>query len=167
MYYIFQTPATIEELASICKTPNRLLKWMRFRIRHSRHDNIINPPAKTLPGKKCSHLEFAWLFYEALNKLGIFAYILTVSGSAKSVACAFDDEDGKIKCMVNRRLMLRTCKKIENAPDYIDRDWYRWIEWAILMGRLVPVKPHYRNGADEASDDTGNYLLRNRLSSVR
>lgn len=167
MHYIFQNPKTISEIASTCKTPFDVLLWMRTHIRHGDHDDSIQLPQSSITKRVCSYLEFAWLFHEILSIKGINSYIITIKGNSKSVACLFEVEGKKLKCMVNRWTMLRKYSSIDSAIPHIDRDWFRWIEWAVLRGRLVPVKPHYRNGDHGESKDTRSYLLRDRLSSLR
>ena len=166
MYYIFENPKTISDLAFICKTPGRLLTWMRIHIRHGGHDDIIQTPQSTFTKKVCSYLEFAWLFYSALYDMGINSYIITVKGDSKNVASFFEVEGKKLKCIVNRRTMFRHYDIIDAAIDYIDINWIRWIEWAVMGDKLVPVKPHYRNNDHEESTNARNYLLRNGLSRV-
>jgi hypothetical protein len=97
--------------------------------------------------------------------MGITSYIITIKGNSKSSACLFE-MDGKLVCVANRWTVPGLYNKIDDSIKYIDRDWYRWIEWVAMRGRLVPVKPHYRNGNNEENKDTRSYLLRNRLSSV-
>lgn len=151
----------------MCKTPGRVLMWMRFHIKNGDHGDKIQTPPVTLERGVCSYLEFAWLFHDVLNEMGINSYIVTVKGSSKSVACFFEDGNNTLKCMVNRWTIFRCHEHIDDAIIFIDEDWCRWIEWAVVCNKIVPVKPHYRDGKYGEDKDTRSYLLRNRLSSVR
>jgi hypothetical protein len=166
MFYLLKNPKTISELVSICDTTRKLLWWMKLHIRHREDLDTIQSPDITLEKRKGSNLEFAWLFYDALLEMGINCYIITVKGNSDSVASFLEVENEKLRCVVNRCTMLGYYDTINAAIDHIDIDWYRWIEWAVICGGLVPIKPHYRNGDHGEDTDTRNYLLRNRLSSM-
>ena len=164
MYYIFQSPNTVKELSEICDTPKKLLTWMRLHIHHSLENDTIQLPETTLLERTGSYLDFMWLFAAVMEELDINCFIITVRGERENSACLFYDANGSLKCIVNRKTLLRRAYSIEEYVDKIDKHWHRWIEWAQMSGRLLPVKPHYRGEYGEK--DTRNYLLRTGVPRV-
>jgi hypothetical protein len=87
--------------------------------------------------------------------LNYSGYIVTIKGRDSRAVCFFQDGQ-RMRAIVNRG--MKRCKQdIESSVDYLDEEWYRWIEWAVFNGKLRPVKPHYKG--DEDGKDTTSYLL--------
>ena len=166
MHRMFKTPKIIDELASMFDSTKQLIVWMRLHIRNIEREDTILRPQSVLNNGEGSNLEFVWLLHEILKLMDIESYIITVNGNSKSSVCVIEDKGKEFKCVVNRWTTLKRYKRIDDVPDSIDSGWGVWIEWVSMKGRLVPIKPHYRNDDYDKKKDTRSYLLCDRLSSV-
>ena len=161
MYYLLNKPRVVEELSTICSDTKQLLWWMRLHIRKTSDSGSIKSPQETLEYRCGSNLEFAWMFAEIVTTLNEECYVVTVQGEFDSSACFFYDDNNTLQCMSNRWTLRGCGEGIESSIEYIDRHWSRWVEWAPINGKLVPIKPHYRDGSEryERSEDARGYLL--------
>jgi len=149
MYYLLNKTRIVEELSTICSDTKQLLWWMRLHIRKTSDSSSISTPGETLEHGCGSNLEFAWMFSEIARESNKECYVITVKGVLDSSVCFFYDNNNKLQCMSNRWTLRECGRDIESSIMYIDKHWFRWVEWAPINGKLVPVKPHYRDRSEE------------------
>ena len=144
-----KTAHTPAELASICKTPERVEKWINslrwFRgVRRSPKKSIQRNPIVVLHCMEGNSLERAWLFYETIRLLDYDCFIISVQRDTDEQdqgVCAFLI-DNEFWYLCDKGLKRSYTNKLEHIPKLVNDDLDNWKEWAVINNRIFRVKTH-------------------------
>lgn len=107
--YRFKSPKTVDELAKVCNTPEKLSDWVTNRVWYTRDENdgqkdYWQNSQETLDRKKGDCEDYAAIYRDALRKMGYKAKCvdLMVNNPEKVSAhmvTAYQDKDGSWRLM--------------------------------------------------------------------
>jgi len=155
MCYLIKMAQTPEELAALCKTPERLerwvnsLNWLRGVHRSPKTDTRRNPIV-VLHCMEGNSLEIAWLLRDTMHHLGYDCYIISVheeGAASDQVLCTFQ-KDKEFWYISNKGIKRTKTNKLEDIPKLLHTPLDNWKEWAVINGKMRRVKTHTIDGGN-------------------
>ena len=152
MIYLFRKAKTPSELATICKTPKRLARWMWCHLQYEDDktqygvNEYFATPQELLKSRKGDCEDYAWLAYSVITKLGFQeVYVIDVKKTSTLVhaVCAFYDTG---EWYILGTEGLHRCDGVlfhKDIPSWMEPDWKYWTEYHIVEGKLKAKQRHY------------------------
>jgi len=153
MVYLFRKAKTPEELAAICKTPDRLAWWVHWNLRYKddkayyRVKEYFATPEEILKNGCGDCEDYAWLAHDTLRLMGFQdVYIIDVKKSATLVhaVCAFRNKEGWYIFGTEGLHKCTGAQMLNDIPDWVAPGWRYWTEYHIFGMKLKAKKRHYR-----------------------